>query len=159
MSGSASERRPVSWFIWAIAGLVIVLGAAVFIGRSYRHADAPNNNIEERLTSTDLHVVGGAIQVGPDLIKISNVDVGEPPPLARCPREGESALAAEARIASVLATPGAQILLRRDRKAPRDVHGRTLGSFQVNGADLGTTLLKAGLARPARDDASAWCDA
>lgn len=158
MPDAHATRNSRSWIGAAFGVLLLAVVVTVFGVKPDRPA-AAQENIEERLAAAELHVVGGAIQVGPDLIKIKNIDVGEPPPLARCRRESETAMAAEARIASLLSTPGAEILLRRDLDAGKDDHGRASGSLEVNGADIGTTLIRAGLAVPKAEGASAWCGA
>lgn len=88
-------------------------------------------------------------------IRILNIDTAEMPPKARCPEERDLALAAKARLATVLRQGEVITLAAQGRD--RDAYGRQLRLVRVDGQDVGELLVREGLAQPWRGRKATWC--
>lgn len=83
-------------------------------------------------------------------IRIANIDT--PEVKGRCPAEREQARRATHRLAELLAQ--APLTLER---TGRDRHGRSLARITIGKGDVGTMLVREGLARPWRGRMEVWC--
>jgi micrococcal nuclease len=100
---------------------------------------------------------GDTADIDGERVRISNLDAPEMPGRARCAREAELAVAAKAKLTTILSVRGARIELIRDTIRPKDRYGRTLGRITVDGVDVAEPLTAAGVARPWRGRSSDWC--
>lgn len=92
--------------------------------------------------------------LGGERVRILNIDTAEMPPRSRCAREEELALAAKQRLGALLR--GGELTLHQGYE-DRDVYGRLLRRVEVEGVDVGDTLIAEGLAQPWRGHRATWC--
>lgn len=86
-------------------------------------------------------------------VRIENIDTAEVD--ANCPAELDLAVKAKAEVRKILTAPQASIVLVTARK--RDAYGRLLARVEVNGSDIGETLIGLGLARRWDGKRHPWC--
>ncbi len=101
----------------------------------------------------DCVVDGDTFRVGGEKVRIAGIDAPETSP-SRCPREAELGRAATEELHRLL-NGGAITLVPIDRD--RDRYGRLLREVTVNGADVGETMIAAGVARPYAGGRRSWC--
>lgn len=86
-------------------------------------------------------------------VRIENIDTAEVE--ANCSAELDLAVKAKAEVRKILTAPQASIVLVTARK--RDAYGRLLARVEVNGNDIGETLIGLGLARRWDGKRHPWC--
>ncbi len=99
-----------------------------------------------------LVIDGDTIDVDGEHIRLPHVDT---PEVVRCRCAAECTQGQAAR--EFTATALTQGKMSVDRTGATDPKGRTLGYVQVNGNDVGTMLIKAGLARQWQGKSKGWC--
>jgi endonuclease YncB( thermonuclease family) len=97
-------------------------------------------------------VDGDTLDVGGERIRLANIDAPEMPPKSRCASEAEGALAATARLRSLVGEGSLTL-----RRTGEDRYGRTLAHVYVDQADVGDALIAAGLVRPWEGRRRSWC--
>lgn len=99
-------------------------------------------------------VDGDTFYLGGEKVRIAGIDAPETHP-SRCDREEELGSAATMRLQQLL-NGGSVRLVPIDRD--RDRYGRLLRNVEVNGRDVGETLVAEGIARPYAGGRRSWCD-
>jgi endonuclease YncB( thermonuclease family) len=97
-------------------------------------------------------VDGDTLNLDGERVRLANIDAPEMPPKSRCPAEAEGALAATARLETLVR--GGDLTLERTGV---DRYGRTLAHVYVDQADVGRSLIAAGLVRPWEGRRRSWC--
>jgi micrococcal nuclease len=150
------RRLPFGRRLLPLGGLGLAIGAAVAT-LAYAVQDHPTSSQSEGSPHSIRTIDGDTVEFDGERVRISNLDAPEMPGRARCAREAELALAAKAKLTTILSVRGARIELIRDTIRPKDRYGRTLGRITVDGVDVAEPLTAAGVARPWRGRSSDWC--
>ncbi len=87
-------------------------------------------------------------------VRILNIDTPEMPPRAACAAEAERALAAKARLESMI--EGRVVALFAGAR-DRDPYGRLLRRIEADGRDVGERLIAERLAQRWRGRKAEWC--
>jgi endonuclease YncB( thermonuclease family) len=95
---------------------------------------------------------GDTLDLGGERVRLVNIDAPEMPPKAKCSAEADGALAATARLRTLVG--GGALTLERTGV---DRYGRTLAHVYVAEADVGQSLIDAGLVRPWEGRRRSWC--
>jgi micrococcal nuclease len=105
-------------------------------------------------TATEVKVWDGdSFRIGPEAVRIANIDTPEIGDKARCAFEADLALQAKAILVDLLAS--GEVTIHRDGT---DRYGRTLAVVSVDGRDAGDALVAAGVARTWAGRREPWCE-
>lgn len=86
-------------------------------------------------------------------VRVENIDT--PEIVGKCNYETSLAVKAKTAVRDIMTAPEARIILVTDGR--QDVYGRLLARIEVNGNDLGETLIALGLARRWDGARHPWC--
>lgn len=141
----------------AIAGLAVGVGlrrGPPQLAATEMPAPIPFFGYCEYGGGTNCVVDGDTFYYGQDKVRIANIDAPETHP-PRCAAEARLGDAATHRLRDLL-NSGEINLSGIDRD--EDIYGRKLRNVSVGGADVGATLIGAGLARDYAGGRRSWCD-
>ena len=97
-------------------------------------------------------VDGDTLDVEGERVRLANIDAPEMPPKSKCAAEADGALAATARLETLVSGGGLTL-----ERTGVDRYGRTLAHVYAGEADVGRSLIAAGLVRPWEGRRRSWC--
>jgi endonuclease YncB( thermonuclease family) len=112
--------------------------------------------LEAVLLSCALQVIDGdTLKCDDERIRIENIDAPETTYRAHCEYEITLGKAAAWEAMELISKAKEARIVRNARK---DYYGRTLAFIELDGRDLGESLIKAGYAQPWAGRKAEWCD-
>lgn len=116
-------------------------------------ASAPVGDRGVPIGAASVRVVDGdTLDVSGERVRLANIDAPEMPPKSKCAAEADGALAATARLETLVSGGGLTL-----ERTGVDRYGRTLAHVYAGEADIGRSLIAAGLVRPWEGRRRSWC--
>jgi len=165
---AAATRKPVRlsdseqmWFgvtgvlIFAVAIVVLTVAAAIFTFTRDEPAAAQGPRFAQcyNANGSDCVQDGDTITVGGQRVEIAGI-VAPAIQGARCDAERDKGIESAMGLASLLNRGQVTV-----SPPARDYSGRVAQAVQVNGADVGQSMINLGLARPDDGTSRGWCSA